>query len=69
MAINYGLDRVRFLTPVKTGSLIRARSRLVEVSLRQAGQVLTKARITVEIKDESRPALIADWLTMTVVDS
>jgi acyl dehydratase len=69
MAINYGLDRVRFLTPVKTGSLIRARSRLVEVSLRQAGQVLTKARITVEIKDEKKPALIADWLTMTVVDS
>ena len=68
MAINYGFDRIRFVTPVKTGSRIRARSKLVEVSLRQ-GRVVTKGRVTVEIEGEDKPALIADWLGMSVMES
>ena len=69
MAINYGFDRIRFLSPVKAGSRIRGRSRLLEVNHRQQGQVMTKSRITVEIEGQDKPALIADWLGLTVVES
>ena len=69
MAINYGFDRVRFLSPVKTGSRIRARSQLMDVNVRGSGQVLSRSRVTVEIEDETKAALIADWLIMNVVES
>ena len=68
MAINYGFDRIRFLTPVPTGSRIRARSTLLECTQRQPEQVLTKSRVTVEIDGADKPALIADWLGMTVIE-
>ena len=69
MAINYGFDRIRFLAPVLTGSRIRARSKLLEVSQRQPGQVLTRSRVTVDIEGGVKPALIADWLGMTIIES
>ncbi len=69
MGINYGFDRVRFSSPVKTGSRIRARSKLVEVNERQRGRVLTKSRVTVEIEGEDKPALVADWLGMSVIQT
>jgi acyl dehydratase len=69
MAINYGFDRIRFMTPVKTGSRIRARSKLLSVHQRRPGQVLTKSRITVDIDGVDKPALIGDWLGMTVIET
>ena len=69
MAINYGFDQVRFVSPVKAGSRIRARSELIDVNVRRRGQVLTRSRITVECDGVTKAALIADWLIMTVVDS
>ena len=67
MGINYGFDRIRFMNPVRAGSRIRARSKLVEMKERQQSQILTKTRVTVEIEGEDKPALTADWLGMTVV--
>ncbi len=69
MSINYGFDRIRFMTPVKTGSRIRARSKLLSVHQRRPGQVLTKSRITVDIEGLDKPALIGDWLGMTVIET
>lgn len=64
MAINYGTDRVRFLEPVRVGSRVRARSRLVEVTEKGAGRWLLKMETTVEIEGIDKPALVAEPLTM-----
>lgn len=67
MGINYGLDKVRFINPVKVGSRIRARFELVSADEKKPKHYLLKHNVTVEIEGESKPALIAEWLGMTVV--
>lgn len=67
MGINYGLDKVRFINPVKVGSKIRARFTLAEASEKQPGRYLLKHNVVVEIEGEEKPALIAEWLGMTVI--
>ena len=67
MGINYGFDKVRFLSPVKVDSKIRARVVLAEVTEKPGNRILLKNSITVEIEGEKHPALIADWLTMVVI--
>ena len=66
MGINYGFDRVRFLTPVKANSRIRARARLLDVQEKSPGQFLIKQEVSLEIEGEPKPALIAEWLTMAI---
>ena len=61
MAINYGLDRVRFISPVPVGSKIRARSVLRDVH-EAGGGIQTKNEVTVEIEGQEKPALVAEWL-------
>ena len=63
-AFNYGLDKVRFIAPVKVGSRIRLRSRLLSMEDRGPGQYLLKVENTVEIEGEEKPALIAETLAM-----
>jgi len=67
MAINYGLDRVRFLAPVRAGSRVRGRFRLDSVEERAPGQVLMRHTVTVEIEGEAKPALTAEWLGLMFV--
>lgn len=67
MGINYGCDKVRFLAPVKVGSSIRSRTKLVSVQEKPGNRLLIKNEVTMEIKDEDTPALIAEWLTMVVL--
>ncbi|MEX2132316.1 MAG: MaoC family dehydratase [Pseudohongiellaceae bacterium] len=67
MGINYGLDKVRFITPVKVNSRIRARFTLLEATEKKPGYFLLKHNVVVDIEGESRPAMIAEWLGMTVV--
>ncbi|NVJ98266.1 MAG: MaoC family dehydratase [Alphaproteobacteria bacterium] len=67
MGINYGCDKVRFMSPVKVNSEIRARVKLASVDEKPGNRLLLKNEITIEIKGEDRPALIAEWLTMIVV--
>ncbi len=62
MGINYGLDRVRFISPVRVGSRIRARTVLKEATAIEGG-VHLKAEVTVELEGSDRPALVADTLT------
>lgn len=66
MSVNYGLDRVRFPEPVRSGSRIRARAHLVEVGDVASG---TRAvvRLTVEIDGRDRPACVADSIRLLVV--
>ena len=62
MGINYGLNRVRFTSPVPVGSKVRGTIELVEVG-DVAGGVQLVNKITVEIEGSERPALVAEWLT------
>ena len=61
MAINYGLDRVRFITPVPVGSRVRARTVLRDVSEVQGG-IQAKTEITIEIDGSDKPACVAETL-------
>ena len=67
MGLNYGSDKVRFLQPVAVGSRIRANSKVLSVRKRAPGQWLVKTEITVEIEGENRPALIAEILSLLIV--
>ncbi|HKX91633.1 MAG TPA: MaoC family dehydratase [Sphingomicrobium sp.] len=62
MAVNYGLDRVRFLAPVKSGKRVRGRFTLDSVEEKGPGQILMRHTVTVEIEGENKPALTAQWL-------
>ncbi|HVF36508.1 MAG TPA: MaoC family dehydratase [Sphingomicrobium sp.] len=62
MAVNYGLDRVRFLSPVKAGKRVRGHFTLDSAEEKAPGQLLLKHSITVEIEGEDKPALTAQWL-------
>ena len=62
MGINYGLDRVRFITPVKAGSRVRARRKLLDVTEGE-GFVQMKVEVTVEIEGEAKPACVAETLS------
>jgi acyl dehydratase len=67
MGINYGSDKVRFLQPVKVNSEIRAQATLLSVSDKAPGQVLVKTGITIEIKGEEKPALVAEILSLYIL--
>ncbi len=62
MAVNYGLDRVRFLAPVKAGKRVRGHFTLDGVDEKAPGQLLFRQTVTVEIEGEDKPALTAQWL-------
>lgn len=65
MSLNYGFERVRFPSPVRSGARVRGRFVLTAVTARAATQVMHEHRLTVEIDGQDRPALVADWLTLT----
>jgi len=67
MGINYGFDKIRFLQPVRSGKRIRGHFVLQEANERKPGQWLLKQTLTVEIEGEDKPALIAQWLMMSVL--
>ncbi len=64
MIINYGLDRVRFLAPVRSGKRVRGRFTLDGVDEKAPGQILLRHIVNVEIEGEDKPALSAVWLTL-----
>lgn len=66
MGVNYGLDKVRFISPVRVGSRVRARSEITEVELKGTDTVQMKRTFTVEIEGASKPALVAEWIARTI---
>jgi acyl dehydratase len=69
MGINYGTDKVRFSRPVKVNSRLRARARVEKVNARSGGQFIVKIKLTLENDNEQRPALVAEILSLYVVDT
>lgn len=67
MGVNYGFEKVRFVTPVRSGKKIRGRFTLMSASAKVPGQWKLKYAVKVEIEGEEKPALVAEWLTMQVV--
>ena len=67
MGVNYGLDKVRFLNPVRVGSRIRAHARMLGIEEKAPGQFLMRTEMTLEIEGEDKPALVAQWLGMQIV--
>jgi acyl dehydratase len=62
--LNYGLDKVRFMTPVKAGARVRNRVVLLSAEDKGGGRVLIKTQNTLQIDGEEKPALIAETLAM-----
>jgi acyl dehydratase len=65
MGVNYGFEKVRFISPVKVGSRIRVHKLLSKVELK-GNAVQQTQTMTVQIDGETKPALVADWLTRAV---
>ena len=59
--VNYGLDKVRFMAPVKAGDRVRARFILAEVDERTPGRIMFLFNCSVEVEGQEKPALIAAW--------
>ena len=68
MGINYGLNRVRFPSPVRVGAKIRARSKLLSVEEVQPKVIQQVTEITVEIEGETKPAMVAESVTRTYLE-
>ena len=67
LVVNYGFDKVRFAAPVRVGKRIRASAKLASVDERKPGNVIVKIDVTVEIENEDKPALVAEWLSLHVI--
>ena len=68
MGVNYGFDKLRFLAPVRSGSRVRGRFKLMSAEDKGSQDGVTrwllKHELTVEIDGGDKPALIAEWLSM-----
>jgi acyl dehydratase len=64
--LNYGLDKVRFIAPVKAGARVRARANVLAVEPQSHGRVLLKLNCTLEIEGEAKPALVAELLCLLI---
>ena len=67
MAVNYGLDSVRFIQPVKVDSRVRLAAKVLDITEKRPGQWLIKIEATLEIEGQDKPAYIAESLSLCFV--
>lgn len=67
MGVNYGGDKVRFINPVRSGSRVRGRFKLLSFHEKSPGQFQQTSEFTVEIEGQDRPALVAEWISRIVI--
>ena len=67
MGVNYGGNSVRFLTPVRSGSKVRGRFKLLSFDEKRPGQWQQTNSFAVEIEGQDKPALIAEWISQVFV--
>jgi acyl dehydratase len=67
MGVNYGGNKVRFINPVRSGSKVRGRFKLIEFDEKRPGQFQQTNEFTVEIEGQDKPALIAEWISQIFV--
>ena len=68
MGINYGFEKLRFLSPVVAGSRMRGRFELKEVRQRSAVELLRTNILTIDIEGADKPALVAEWLGLAIFE-
>ena len=69
MGINYGFNKVRFVNPVKCNDKIRGIFTLQEVSKRSQNEILFNHHLNVEIEDIEKPAVVCEWLNLSVINN
>ena len=62
MGVNYGFDKLRFISPVRAGRRVRGRFTLMEAKLRNSKELQSRTNVSVEIEGEDKPALVSDWI-------
>ncbi|MGD8326285.1 MAG: MaoC family dehydratase [Sphingomonadales bacterium] len=67
MGVNYGLNKVRFLLPVRVNSRVRGRFALKSIEKKSETSIMAIYDVTVEIEGEDKPALVAEWVTMVFI--
>ena len=65
-ALNYGIDKARFLAPVQAGKRIRTHATLTSAEKKPGGRVLLTVSCAVEIEGEDKPAVVADLLSLMI---
>jgi acyl dehydratase len=68
MGLNYGLNRVRFLAPVRSGKRVRGHFTLIDLKEREPGTYQITSEVSVEIEGEDKPALVAEWITFVAIE-
>ena len=66
MGLNYGLDKVRFLSPVPVDSKVRIHMKCIDITEKNPGQYLAKTEVTMEIEGVEKPAFVAETLSMFI---
>ena len=67
MGVNYGGNKVRFLQPVRSGKRVRGRFKTLELAEKRPGHWQQTVEFTVEIEGETKPAMIAEWISQIFV--
>jgi acyl dehydratase len=67
MILNYGGNKVRFLTPVRSGARVRGRFRILDFFEKSPGRYQQVMEYVIEIQGEERPALVAEWLVQVIL--
>ena len=67
MAVNYGLNKVRFIDPVLVGSRVRSRMVISAVEEKEPGRLLITTTHTIEIEGQDKPACVAESLAMFII--
>jgi len=62
MGVNYGFDKLRFISPVRSGKRVRGRFALAKAEMRRPKELQSLTNVSVEIEGEDKPALVADWI-------
>ena len=68
MSVNYGFDKLRFISPVRSGSRVRGRFTLADAKLRKPKELQSRTNVTIEIEGGKKPALVADWIGLIYFD-
>ena len=68
MGLNYGFDKIRFMSPVRSGTRVRGHFTLSDCRFRGAGMLMTTYDVSVEVENEKKPALTATWVTIVQFD-
>ena len=63
MGVNYGFNKIRFVTPVAAGAKVRAHFTLQNSTVEKPGELTNIVDLSIEIEGSDRPAIVAEWIS------